>query len=67
MLVPIIKDKCDSKDNCRPIALDSIVSKKIENIIFIVGQNVSYTVNNVTLDLRKTWDRLVYLCPEVSY
>ena len=36
MLVPIIKDKCskiNSKDNYRPIALASIVSKKIENIL----------------------------------
>ena len=47
VLVPIIKDKCskiNSKDNYRPIALASIVSKKIENI---VRQNVSYAVNNV--------------------
>ena len=36
VLVPIIKDKCskiNSKDNYRPIALASIVSKKIENIL----------------------------------
>ena len=48
LLVPIIKDKCGkikSKDNYRPIALASIVSKIVENII--VRQNVSYAVNNV--------------------
>ena len=37
VLVPIIKDKCsskiNSKDNYIPIALASIVSKKIENIL----------------------------------
>ena len=36
MLVPIIKDKCgkiNSKDNYRPIALVSIVSKIVENIL----------------------------------
>ena len=47
VLVPIIKDKCgkiNSKDNYRPIALASIVSKIVENI---VRQNVSYAVNNV--------------------
>ena len=36
VLVPIIKDKCskiNSKDNYRPIALASIVSKKFENIL----------------------------------
>ena len=36
VLVPIIKDKCskiNSKDNYRPIALASIVSKNIENIL----------------------------------
>ena len=36
VLVPIIKDKCgkiNSKDNYRPIALATIVSKIVENIL----------------------------------
>ena len=52
MLVPIIKDlpyfcgKINSKDNYRPIALSSIVSKKFENILLDRMSVILSTMSN---------------------
>ena len=70
VLVPIIKDKCsniNSKDNYRPIALASIVSKKIENILLDRMSVTRSTMSNQFGFEKKTQDRLVYLCLKGSY
>ena len=49
VLVPIIKDKCskiNSKDNYRPIALASIVSKIVENILLDSMSVMRSTMSN---------------------
>ena len=69
MLVPIIKDKCgeiNSKDNYRPIALVSIVSKIVENIL-LDRMLVTLSTSPISFDLKKTRDRLVYLSLKGSY
>ena len=70
VLVPIIKDKCskiNSKDNYRPIALASIVSKQFENILLDRMSVTRSTMSNQFGFEKKTQDRLVYLCLKGSY
>ena len=70
VLVPIIKDKCskiNSKDNYRSIALASIVSKIVENILLDRMSVTRSTMSNQFGFKKKTGDRLVYLCLKGSY
>ena len=68
MLVPIIKDKCgeiNSKDNYRPIALVSIVSKIVENIL-LDRMSVTLSTSPISFDLKKHGtDLCIYLLKEV--
>ena len=65
VLVPIIKDKCskiNSKDNYRPIALASIVSKKIENILLdIMSVTRSTMSNQFGFEKKKTGQTCVFM------
>ena len=70
VLVCIIKDKCSeikSKDNYRPIALASIVSKIVENILLDRMSVTRSTMSNQFGFEKKTRDRLVYLCLKGNY
>ena len=70
MLVPIINDQCgkiNSKDNYRPTALASIVSKIVENILLDRMSVTLSTMSNQFRFKKKTRDRLGYLCPKGSY
>ena len=69
VLVPIIKNKCgniNSKDNYRPIALASIVSKVLEMIILNRIQNVLNTNGN-QFGFKKSHstDQCIYVLKEV--
>ena len=55
MLVPIIKGKCgeiNSKDNYSPIALVSIVSTIVENIL-LDRMSVTLSTSPISFDLKK--------------
>ena len=67
LIVPVIKDKAgniNSKDNYRPIALASIISKIIETIMLIRMETYLLTHANQFGFKKKTWDRSMYICTE---
>ena len=70
VLVPIIKDKCskiNSKDNYRPIALASIVSKKIENILLDRMSVTRSTMSNqFGYENKHGTDLCIYVLKEVT-
>ena len=69
MLVLIIKDKCskiNSKDNYRPIALASIVSKKLENILLDRMSVTRSTMSNqLGYEKKHGTDLRIYVLKEV--
>lgn len=69
VLIPIIKNKCgsiSSKDNYRPIALASIVSKLMEGIIFSRIENFLITSDNqFGFKKKHGTDQCVYVLKEV--
>ena len=69
MLVPIIKDKCskiNSKDNYRPIALASIVSTIVENILLDRMSVTRSTMSNqFGFEKKHGTDLCIYVLKEV--
>ena len=69
VLVPIIKDKCgkiNSKDNYRPIALASIVSKIVENILLDrMSVTLSTMSNQFGFKKKHGTDLCIYVLKEV--
>ena len=69
MLVPIIKDKCskiNSKDNYRPIALASIVTKMVENILLDRMSVTRSTMSNqFGFKKKQGTDLCIYVLKEV--
>ena len=69
VLIPMIKNKCgqiNSKDNYRPIALASILSKVIERIILNRAGNVLETNNNqFGFKKHHGTDQCIYILKEV--
>ena len=65
VLVPIVKNKCgniNSKDNYRPIALASIVSKLMEKVILNRIEHLLITNANQFGFKKRSWYRPVHLC-----
>ena len=67
LIVPVIKDKAgniNSKDNYRPIALASIISKVVEIIMLNRMETYLITQANQFGFKKKTWNRSMHICLE---
>ena len=69
VLIPIIKNKCgniNSKDNYRPIALASVVSKVLEKIILSRLENyVDTNANQFGFKKGHGTDQCIYVIKEI--
>ena len=70
VLVSVIKDKAgklSSKDNYRPIALASVISKLVEVIMLDRIEMYINTNPNQFWFQEETWSRPVYLCSKRNH